>query len=59
MRLGLACLDTWPAVTRVLSRSRESTLGTRLVDSSRNSLVAFVEYLVHVSSLELMRMEAF
>ena len=30
MRLGLVCLDTWPAVTRVLSQSRERTLGTRL-----------------------------
>ena len=33
MRLGLVCLDTWPAVTRVLSRSRERTLGTRLLRS--------------------------
>ena len=38
MRLGLACIDVSPAAPRVLSRSREKTLGTRLGNFERSAI---------------------
>ena len=50
MRLGLACLDTWPALPRVLSWGTERTLGTR---SQRSVSPIFIELCMesHVCTL--------
>ena len=44
MRIWFVYIDTWPAATRVLSRGRERTLGTRLVTTCLVMDIPMIRY---------------
>ena len=47
MRIWFVYIDTWPAATRVLSRGRERTLGTRLARQGKKCIRITRSFIVH------------